>query len=283
MQAGLILQTELEQVLALDLAVDESGVQELCQRSTALWLPAEEVDDVAFLVKAALIHSFKETVMPDQRRKWQHVICTDEAGMPMGPAMTWKEFCLSFLHMSDSSASQYKRVWEIYVLRLGYSFQMLRKAGKSKLAMAVKTVVRMLPASDPRLMRALFGDDHMCAECRVTVLFDNDMPPLICPRCDESWESVLPKSFAALLLLLAEMRGETEQETEQEGRFEGDVELFEEGEEISMVRWVGWWMVGTERYPVAWETPVIGEGAIGVGIPLTQVLGFSEGLRRRLK
>lgn len=149
------------------------------------WEALVSTEGVSFLAKAAMIYHLAETKTSDGVPLYRFVQLADES-----PSQTWPVFCLDHLDIAPSTASNYKKLWQAYVIEYGASTAQLLAAGVSKLVAARKL---FQATQDPRLVAALFGD-----------------PPV---------------TFAELLVLLGEIRQEGA--PIGESRLRGDVDVSE--------------------------------------------------------
>ena len=190
----------------------------------AMWPRLQEVGDAADVCKAALVYSLSETTVEDEngvpRAKWEVTKIAidpaqddpDEELMPY--SATWTEFCLVHLGMAKSTASKYKRIWQVYHEKLGYGLDDLLMAGVFKLGISVGILSKMIKRGEginPRLITALFGSSTTCSACNGYVPFTGDAPS-ICPLCDEDYQGVQPWSGSRTLLLVQQLRGKREEE-----------------------------------------------------------------------
>lgn len=71
---------------------------------------------------------------------------------------TWSSFAMETLNMSPGSASARKRVWEVYHVGLGWTVEMMMRAYRSCMGLAVGEMARSLPeGGDPKLFTLLLG------------------------------------------------------------------------------------------------------------------------------
>lgn len=273
-EASLVPQTMIETILAMDSLVSQGEAQALVEKTQTAWGLNQQAEKFTFLNKAALVYSLATTAMPDNRKKWQHVRLTDAHF-----SSTFAEFCLAHLEMDESTASNYKLLWDLYVVRCRFSFRTLRCIGVSKLVAARKLLAAMWPAVDQRLLDALQGDRHRCQECNGSI---QPPTPLACPHCHMPFRPIEPASYSKLLLVLKQIRDERQdiqdqEVTETESKIVADIEAGD-----GFIKVIPSLKVGEETYPLPlWEIPIIGDTEMEVGLPESQ-LAAGEGALRRL-
>jgi len=255
----LTAQTELERVLALDTVLqDAQDVGEACQRSAELWRIGSAYETCGLIIRAGLIYGFKTTKLPTTGAPKFTAVQID----PNKPLTDdWEQFCLSHLGMTADTASGYKRLWEVYVVKYGFSIRDLARAGKAKL---VALVHRVDNDPDPEALRLLFGAPHVCNECNEYVAF-TDEPPEICPHCGTEFEPVPPATYAQTLLSMDASREREAQQRARSGRptLTATVEVEDE-----VIRLVPMFLVDEDRYPLdVWEIAIIPDEAFGEGVP----------------
>lgn len=272
----------------------------------AMWPMVQQVGDAADVAKAALVYSLYETTVEDQqgipRAKWELTRLVqnpwfdaekdppDEALLSV--ASTWDEFCLVHLGMHKSTASKYKRVWQVYHKRLGYGLDDLVKAGVFALGAAVGTLDRQLRAGegvDQRLITALFGSPTTCSACSEYVPFLPDAPPPKCPHCGEDYQGTQRWSGPRIVLLLnqikQEMQGGEPQELGKLDMFASLEHSFDDDGEVAAVSLLAECGVGKdERSSLpGWEINIISDDApIGeLGIRQSHLKSLEAWLRRK--
>lgn len=179
-----IIQLERLPSLLVSLSEDRS----LAPVVKEAWESLVGTEGMSFLAKAAMIYHLSETKAGDGTPLYRFVQLTDA---PLSP--TWPVFCLDHLGIAPSTASNYKKMWQTYVIDYGAAMGQLSAAGVSKLV-AARRLFQV--TQDSRLVSALFGDS--------------------------------PLSFGKLLMLLNEIRQERVADSPGESRLRGDVEVDED-------------------------------------------------------
>lgn len=278
MSEALVLQGQIESVLALDDRVQSGQETELVEISQVVWHRVRSGKKQIFLAEAAMIHSFRHARLPGGTEKWRRVRLTDAH-----ISSTWSEFCLAHLEMDGSTASNYWKLWELYVQRLGFPVPDLLVAGVSKLVAARKTVEATYPVVSERLTDALFGNLHKCRACRAVQDSDALNGPLFCGDCSAAFVPVPPASYVETLVVLREIRDARQMlqdglASEPRVRLVADLEV---DDDRTFIRVIPTLKIGDESYPFpVWEVPVIGDDVIGEGIPAGQYDRAERVLRR---
>lgn len=259
---------QVQQVIEADedkrqAALTVSAIQEI-------WPRLAQYDDILNAAKAALVYSLAETDVElgngQVVKKWEatSMVC-DEGGQPLY-AQSWDEFCFGHLGIHPSTASNYRRTWEVYHRKMGYGLEEVARAGVFKLSAARATVDRQLPEPDERILEALFGNEHKCGQCGEYVAD----PEEECPHCSEDYRGVQPATGAETLLLLQSLRGE--EKDEQEFIVEGAVEADFDDSHMTSMRVLVSVRLGEEMYHLpSWEIPV-GDMVEGMSEPLLKWL-----------
>jgi len=155
---------------------------------------------------AALVHSLAtvKVVTPggEVKAKWEVTpLVKDKKGEWLPQAPTWADFCLTHLGLDPSTASRYKRIWQVFAGDLGFDHNDLASAGIHNLRLAVGVVARMYPTIDLPLLEALFGSAD-CRHCGV----EPDRAVVNCPSCGEEYEPTPPGGPAAVSLRLHQLK-----------------------------------------------------------------------------
>jgi hypothetical protein len=269
--------TSIEQPLTPE---EDSTLSAVVQET---WQNITEYEELGFLAKSRLIWSLYSTFLSDgKRRLWQVTsLRRDEDGFPLSIPYRWADYGLQHLGMKPSTVSNYKRIWDVYVVRGGRTFPELLLAGLSKLIAACSLVADFYPARHEGLEHALFGAPNVCAHCKRTALFINGQPPLVCPHCGRDWKSLPPATLAELLLLIKEIKEERDEDDDGVGHVQVDYEAAN-----GQVRELACWVTGKgETYPLpVREIPILGVDEIAdVGLPEKQAAQYIEYMRKRMK
>jgi hypothetical protein len=219
----------------LDSQEDRRAAAESIPATQALWAIVQEADDASFVGKSALIYDLYATMVDvlgeRPRPKWTQTPLAGDENLPM--SKTWEEYCLTHLGMHFSTASGYRRIWEVFRVRMGYSLEEMLRAGKSKLSTAVGEVAREYPQVDERLVGVLFGDEHACVHCEQYVAFENGEPPEDCPHCGQEFEGTEPGTLANTMATIQQLKNERQPALPPaEFKIGFDIEVNYEGSEI---------------------------------------------------
>ena len=123
-----------------------------------LW--AEYQASGSWPVLSELIYTLYEAAAEDgfgvSRALWEVTQLRQDAdGKFLPRSTTWGEFVRDHLRMHKSTACRYKRIWEVYRIRLGYDVKELTHKGVFALAKAVATVDRLWKAGSDELVVVL--------------------------------------------------------------------------------------------------------------------------------
>lgn len=265
----LVRQDTLEKVLALDLVAHEQTDPALLESSRELWIGAQSYGDLCEIVKWAMIYSYKTTILDNGKPKWQSTRINQDRGF----ALTWAEFCLVHLGISESEASNKKRNWEVFAVEFGYKIGDLIRAGVQRLN--VSRVIFDKGLQTDELITAVFGRPHVCTACGSFVVFDN-VPPETCPECGADFVPVHPKTVVEVQDIVDRIKAKKQAE-DAPVRIEGDLEV---GDDLIMV--CPWLIVGDQKVELpAYEVPILGKNEVS-DLPGVPVL-FRDALVKRLK
>jgi len=288
MQALAEFVPQLESIL--ELSKDRSRAALAIPATQSLWPVLDRADDASFVGKSALVYDLSQTIVKAEsgelQPKWRvtPLVKGEDGEYHLPSAETWEEYCLVHLGMHFSTASAYKRIWEVYVERLGWGLDDLVRAGKSKLAASVGEVARQYPDVDQRLLNVLRGDEHTCSLCREYVAYDEELPE-DCPHCGQEFEPMEPGTFANTLATLQEIRPRPEV-APGEFKVGFDIQVvFGDEDEISGLSILPQCALGNvvSTLPL-WEIPVVDDDMPGepLGVRRSQAARLHAWLKNRL-
>lgn len=202
------------------LAIKDSDEQ--ARKLVELHRLAQRRSDEFWLLDAQVIYLFATLTYEEggiERPLWQK--------FAPDPNWGWCDFSVDILGMSCSVASNMKRVWEAYAVRLGWSMEEMARCGRSKLVLASAEVLRSIEEGEiDEDLIALVKDgswyevwDYVRAKKRAR----QQLPGLFL-SVTESLRHGLPCRF----LLLVTFTGEEGREQKLAGEFVWSDELTED-------------------------------------------------------